>query len=280
MTIDLDGIFRVYSLRRTLDPKEKWSIWWNSSLDKCSPKGLCGLNGFCNSNGTEADCKCLPGFASVNPSSWASGCVRNFTAESCKITNGDGNTKYYSLSPLENTIWEDDSYSVLQLNSRKECEDACLQDCNCEAALYKGQQCKKQRLPLRFGRRLPSDPNVAFIKVGESISPNTEGVPTHSDNPPKKPKKELRLDILIIGVSLVVFSLMILAISGVLVYRNHVWAYKKISAKLNVELGEEAALRTFTFAELEQSLELSFSEEEAVLEEWVYDFFQTKELDK
>ncbi|KAI7981327.1 G-type lectin S-receptor-like serine/threonine-protein kinase LECRK1 [Camellia lanceoleosa] len=39
---------------------------------------------------------------------------------------------------------------------------------------------------------------------------------------------------------------------GVLMYRNHVWAYEKISAKRNVELGEEAALRTFTFAELEQ----------------------------
>ncbi|THG14760.1 hypothetical protein TEA_006804 [Camellia sinensis var. sinensis] len=169
MTIDVDGIFRVYSLRRTLDPKEKWSIWWNSSSDKCDPKGLCGFNGFCISNDTDADCRCLPGFASVNPSSWASGCVRDFTAESCKIKNGDGNTKYYKMSPLENTQWEDDSYSVLQLSSRKECEDACLQDCNCEAALYKDQQCKKQRLPLRFGRTLLSDSNVAFIKVGESF---------------------------------------------------------------------------------------------------------------
>ncbi|KAL7171377.1 hypothetical protein ACSBR2_036098 [Camellia fascicularis] len=246
MTVDVDGIFRVYSLRRTLDPKEKWSIWWNSSSDKCAPKGLCGLNGFCISNDTEADCRCVPGFASVNPSSWASGCVRNFTAESCKIKNEDGNTKYYKMSPLENTQWEDDSYSVLQLSSRKECEDACLQDCNCEAALYKDQQCKKQRLPLRFGRRLPSDSNVAFIKVGVSFS--LVDNPTHSDNPPKKPKK----DFPIIGVSLVVFSLMILAISGVLMYRNHVWAYKKISGQRNVELAEEAALRTFTFAELEQ----------------------------
>ncbi|CAL5421425.1 unnamed protein product [Camellia sinensis] len=251
MTIDVDGIFRVYSLRRTLDPKEKWSIWWNSSFDKCDPKGLCGLNGFCISNDTEAECRCLPGFVSVDPSRWAFGCVRNFIAESCKIRNGDSNTKYYKMSPLENTIWEDDSYSVLQLSSRKECEDACLQDCNCEAALFKDQQCKKQRLPLRFGRRLLSDSNVALIKVGESFSPNTEGVPTRSDNLPKKPKKELRLDILIIGVSLLVFSLMMLAISGILMHRNRV-SYKKISAERNAELGEETALRTFTFAELEQ----------------------------
>ncbi|KAI7997533.1 putative receptor protein kinase ZmPK1 [Camellia lanceoleosa] len=118
MTIDVDEIFRVYSLGRT-NPKEKWSIWWNSSTDKCDPKGLCGLNGFCISNDTEADCRCLPGFASVNPSSWASGCMRNFTVESCNFTNGDGNTKYYKMSPLENTIWDDDSYSVLQLSSSK-----------------------------------------------------------------------------------------------------------------------------------------------------------------
>ncbi|THG14750.1 G-type lectin S-receptor-like serine/threonine-protein kinase LECRK3 [Camellia sinensis] len=248
ITCDASGCVLYLSTINTLDPKEKWSIWWNSSSDKCDPKGLCGLNGFCVSNNTEADCRCLAGFAYVNPSSWSSGCVRNYTAESCKITNGDGNTKYYKMSPLENSIWEDDSYSVLQLSSRKECEDACLKDCNCEAALYKDQQCKKQRLPLRFGRRWLNDSNAAFIKVGESISPNTEGVPTHSDNPPKKPKK----DFLIIGVSLLVFSLMMLAISGVLLYRNHVWAYKKISTKRNVELGVEAALRTFIFAELEQ----------------------------
>ncbi|KAI7987779.1 G-type lectin S-receptor-like serine/threonine-protein kinase LECRK3 [Camellia lanceoleosa] len=313
MKIDVDGIFRVYS--RILDPNGKWSILWPSSDDHCHPLGLCGLNGFCVLNDNIADCKCVPGFVHVNPISWASGCLRNFTTESCKTIDGEGNSRY-NISPLENTVWDDDSYMVLQLNSRKECEDACLQDCSCEAALYKDGQCRKQRFPLRFGRRLVDDSNVALIKVGNYSSPNTKGVPTDSDH---KPKKKLRLDILIIGVSLIAIALMVLAISSVLMYRNHVWVYKKISEKGNaVELGEDAVLRTFTFKELEQVTngfneelgrgasgtvfkgfisynqkdvavkrlekllieDWSLAEEEAVLEEWVYDCFQAKELHK
>ncbi|KAL7189409.1 hypothetical protein ACSBR1_039116 [Camellia fascicularis] len=250
MKIDVDGIFRVYS--RILDPNANLSILWQSSDDNCHSPGLCGLNGFCVLNDNIADCRCIPGFVYVNPISWASGCVRNFTTESCKTIDGDGNSRY-NISPLENTVWDDDSYMVLQLNSRKECEDACLQDCSCEAALYKDGKCRKQRFPLRFGRRSVDDSNVALIKVGNYSSPNTKGVPTNSDHPPKKPKRKQRLDILIIGVSLIAIALMVLAISSVLMYRNHVWVYKKISEKGNaVELGEDAALRTFTFKELEQ----------------------------
>ena len=45
---------------------------------------------------------------------------------------------------------------------------ACLEDCNCEAALYKDGACRKQRLPLRFGRRVLIDSNIALIKFGKS----------------------------------------------------------------------------------------------------------------
>ncbi|KAA8531032.1 hypothetical protein F0562_005741 [Nyssa sinensis] len=41
-------------------------------------------------------------------------------------------------------------------------------------------------------------------------------------------------------------------VARVLIYRNHVWAYKKISENGNVELCEEVAPRLFTYAELEQ----------------------------
>ena len=82
MRIDADGIFRLYS--HNLDKNGNFSVIWSSSYDKCDPKGLCGLNGFCTINDQDADCLCLPGFTSVNLGNWSSGCERNFTAEGCK----------------------------------------------------------------------------------------------------------------------------------------------------------------------------------------------------
>ncbi|RVW78124.1 hypothetical protein CK203_049687 [Vitis vinifera] len=68
----------------------------------------------------------------------------------------------------------------------------------------------------------------------------------------KGSKQELRTDILVISVSLASFALIILAISGVLIRRNNLWAYKKISETVNVELTEDVALRSFTYMELEK----------------------------
>ncbi|GFY91268.1 receptor-like protein kinase 1 [Actinidia rufa] len=241
MKIDVDGIFRVYS--RTLDQTGNWSTKWRSTGDKCDPKGLCGVNAFCVQMDTEVDCRCLPGFEFANHGKLASGCQRNLVADSCNNTNG---VVKFTMSALENTIWEDTSYFVLELSTKEDCEDNCLQDCNCEAVLFEDGRCKKQKLPLRYGRRLQTDSQFAFIKIGNLNGPITKALPFDP------PKKEVRVEILIIGVSLVGFAFLLLALSGVLIYRNRVWTYRKIVAKGNVEFDEDVALRCFTFAELEQ----------------------------
>ncbi|XP_057495643.1 G-type lectin S-receptor-like serine/threonine-protein kinase LECRK2 [Actinidia eriantha] len=211
LKIDVDGFFRVYS--RTLDQTGNWSTKWQSTR-----------------------------FEFVNHGKWASGCQRNFVADSFNNTNG---VVKFTMSPLENTIWHT-SYFVLELNTKEDCEEDCLQDCNCEAVLFKEGQCKKQKLPLRYGRRLQTDSQVAFIKMGNMTGPITKALPFDP------PKKVVRVEILIIGVLLAGFAFLLLAISGVLIYRNRVWTYRKIVGKGNVEFDEDIALRSFTFAELEQ----------------------------
>ncbi|KAE7998285.1 hypothetical protein FH972_002844 [Carpinus fangiana] len=126
MRLDADGIFRIYS--HHLKQKGIWSIVLSSSNDVCNPKG----------------------------------CERNFIAESCKNKNGDIT---YDMQEVANTVWEDVSYSVLTMPYKDSCAQACLADCNCEAVLFKDGKCKKQRLPLRYGRRQLSDSNIALIKV-------------------------------------------------------------------------------------------------------------------
>ena len=191
-----------------------WSVIWSSSNDKCYPQDICGLNSYCIMGDQDPDCICLPGFDSVNTSLKHSDCEKNFSTESCK--NKDGITKYVLLR-LDSVLWEDNSYSILPATAPKMCEEACLEDCFCEAALFKGRECRKQKLPLRFGRRKLTDSTITFVKVGTS-KPIINGVPTF---PTKESKKQQGLNILIIGVSLIGFAFILLAISGFLVYRNH-----------------------------------------------------------
>ncbi|KAI9165217.1 hypothetical protein LWI28_009837 [Acer negundo] len=129
LRIDWDGLFRLYS--HNLDPDSSWSVLMNNKDDRCAPWGLCGLNSFCILNDQEPGCNCLPGFAPVIQGNWTSGCERNFTTQSCKNKG-----KKYSIRKEDNTIWEDVSYSVSSQTSKEECSKACLDDCNCEAALY------------------------------------------------------------------------------------------------------------------------------------------------
>ncbi|KAL6345915.1 hypothetical protein AAG906_025195 [Vitis piasezkii] len=224
LRIDPDGIFKLYS--HDLGQNGSWSILGGLQTTSVLLRVYAGPG-----------CECLPGFDFVVASNWSLGCIRNFQEEICK--SKDGSTKY-TMSTLENTWWEDASYSTLSLSTQEDCEQACLEDCNCEAALFEDGSCKKQRLPLRFGTRSLSDSNILFVKVG-SPEVSRQGS-----------KKELRTDILVISVSLASFTLIILAISGVLIHRKNLWAYKKISATGNVGLTEDVALRSFTYMELEK----------------------------
>ncbi|KAB5556380.1 hypothetical protein DKX38_007289 [Salix brachista] len=241
MKLDADGIFKLYS--QNLTQNGSWSAEWSSTNNKCSPKGLCGLNGYCVMNDEDAECNCLPGFQFVNQGNWTSGCDRNFDAGSCKDMNGSSTN---TMEELSSTDWEDVPYSVLSLTAKDDCKQACLEDCNCEAALFTdGQKCRKQRLPLRFGRRNLQSSNLAFIKVGRPIPTMGRKQPVIEKNPGTGRK------ILIISGSFVAFGLAMVAIFGIIIYRYHVLAYKRVSGNDSTGLNEVFAPRAFTYAELE-----------------------------
>ncbi|XP_027075792.2 G-type lectin S-receptor-like serine/threonine-protein kinase LECRK3 [Coffea arabica] len=244
MKIDVDGIFRLYS--HSIDQGGNWSIIWESSTDNCVPKGLCGFNAFCTKIDDLVECKCLPGFQFVNQGNWSLGCKSSFVPDSCSSTNSNVN---YTIESLEHTAWDDSTFFRLETSTREDCAKACLEDCNCEAAFFKDGHCKKQKLPLTYGRRA-DDLNVALVKVGNPAN-NNEGVIQSS--PQKNRKEEVRVYIAKIGISLAVFGVLISVVAGVYVHRNRAWGYKQILGKGNVEFVENVASRAFTFAELEQA---------------------------
>ncbi|KAH9717752.1 non-specific serine/threonine protein kinase [Citrus sinensis] len=244
MKIDSDGIFRLYSynLRRQ---NSTWQVLWESTNEKCDPLGLCGFNSFCILNDQTPDCICLPGFVPIIQGNWSSGCARNYTAESCSNK---------AIEELKNTVWEDVSYSVLSKTTEQNCQEACLKDCNCEAALYKDEECKMQRLPLRFGRRKLSDSDIAFIKVDATASSNS-GKPFSRDG-----KKAQRKDIVIISCLFVALIILILATFGIFIYRYRVRSYRIIPGNGSARYCEDIALLSFSYAELEKMTD-GFKEE-------------------
>ncbi|KAJ8769668.1 hypothetical protein K2173_005271 [Erythroxylum novogranatense] len=239
--LETDGIFRLYS--RNLSLNDGWSVEWSSITDKCRPKGLCGLNGYCLLSDREADCRCLPGFTMVDPGNWNSGCERNFSAENCR--QKDVTTKF-TMQELPNTAWEDDLYSTVSSVSKDDCKQSCLKDCNCEAAFFKNGECRKQKLPLRYGRRDMDDSNSAFIKVWMSSA----DVVDESEERWRKPGK--KDDNLIVIASCSSFVVLVLAICGIIIYRYHVGSYSRICRSDTSELYGEVVPKSFSYAELEQ----------------------------
>ncbi|OVA06898.1 Protein kinase domain [Macleaya cordata] len=251
LTIDVDGIFRLYS--HTLDRNGNWSIVWEPPYDKCQPKGLCGVNGYCTLMDQKADCLCLPGFRFIDQGEKTLGCEREANVENCESKNQEFG---YNMSTLENTEWagqEDNTYSVLTSVTNEECKDACLGDCNCEAVIYDAPQCRKQKLPFRFGKmKLDGTAKPVFVKVAKN---------TYTPETARESNKERKkyLPILIASVLFVTCAFVVLGISGFLIYRHQSLAYKKIPEQRSIGLSDEISLRSFTYDELEKATE-SFKE--------------------
>ncbi|KAI4369790.1 hypothetical protein MLD38_018194 [Melastoma candidum] len=269
--LDPDGLMRLYS--HNLTQNTNWSVVWNSTSDKCDPKGLCGLNGYCVLVNNDAECRCIPGFDFVMPGNWSAGCARNTSDSTCASIGAESG---YSMQAVDNSTWEDDSYSTMVTVDKQSCSSACLGDCNCEAALFSQGQCRKQRLPLRYGRRQVTDPTSALIKVG----PADMIVPGR--NFPQGNRKEVRKDVLIVGASLAGIGFIVMVISLFVIYRGTVWTYRKICDKIDIELGDDVAPRSFSYAQLEiitdnfkeqigrgRNVNWELPKKEAVLQDWV-----------
>ncbi|EXC19917.1 G-type lectin S-receptor-like serine/threonine-protein kinase RLK1 [Morus notabilis] len=252
ITLNLDQNGRLYLLNdtgftiRTISnagQSLEQQLEWVSTTNKCDPTGLCGLNSYCNFDGQNAHCVCLPGFDFIDQYEKSLGCVKNSSTDGCEKKNGDT----ISLEELNGTSWDESSYSVVSLDNKTACGEECLRDCNCQIALFQNQQCSKQRIPLRFGK--PTQGNsllTTFVKVKNRSSETTTIVS-------KRKNEQVRMGILIGSIVVSSFGLIALAISGALIYRFRIWSYRKIENRGHDKLLEDVALRPYTYAELEKA---------------------------
>ncbi|KAK7834799.1 g-type lectin s-receptor-like serine/threonine-protein kinase lecrk1 [Quercus suber] len=179
--------------------------------------------------------------------------------------DADGILRLYSYNLHQNefldTEWEENYFSHLLSISKEDCKAACLEDCNCEVVMFNAGECRKQKLPLRYGRRSLTDTNIAFVKVG-IITTSTS---TQIRIAQMGSEKKLRKDILIISISFVVFGIFMFVIFGTAIYRNHIYknrgrAYTRTSNNGCIGFSEDVAPQSFTYSDLE-SMTDGFKEE-------------------
>ena len=119
-------------------------------------------------------------------------------------------------------MWGDVPYFD-EIMSKENCYSSCLEDCNCDAVLFDGNSCQKQKFPLRYLRNLSN--HIAFLKVG-SI--------------PKKPRPPIASDTVVITsktameqivletLSFTVLSCVALAIFGRFIFKIRVLRYQRL----------------------------------------------------
>ncbi|KAM4092362.1 hypothetical protein ACB094_06G033600 [Castanea mollissima] len=246
-TLDADGIFRLYS--HTYDESRNYRVspLWKALENPCDVKGFCGFNSFCTLDDVQGDCRCLPGHDFVDPNRRTLGCERHFSEAGCR--GGKENAVSYNMSTMDNMVWGNTPYFFAKM-SMEECSSSCLEDCNCDAALFDGNSCQKQKFPLRYVIRDINAGSTAFLKVGlNPIKP----LPPVVSNIVIITSKIAKLQIVLLTSGFTILSCLALATFGRFILKIRVLNYKRMLRNGNLGLPEELTLRLFTYAELKRA---------------------------
>ncbi|XP_023901164.1 G-type lectin S-receptor-like serine/threonine-protein kinase LECRK1 [Quercus suber] len=248
-TLDADGIFRLYLHHFKSDNSSSMLMEWSALSDQCDVKGFCGLNSYCSGMGSKADCNCYPGFDFINTSNKFLGCYHNFSEDDCRRSKDPA--MLYNATSLANIVLRGNYPYSVEPMKKENCGQFCLEDCNCGAVSYTDSNCRKYKLPLRYGIINANESTPTFFKL--------KGI--HSTQIPELFIGSKSL-ILILSVILGTVSCLclVLAASSFFVYRQKLVRYRKLSENVNLGLAEEFTLRLFSYNELESATD-GFKEE-------------------
>eukprot|EP01018_Ginkgo_biloba_P033208 Gb_05527 [translate_table: standard] len=231
VTLDFDGVLREYEHER--DVESSWSTYGKALQDPCRVKSLCGMNGYCTLQSGETVCKCPPGFNPVDKQDAFKGCHRN-APTSCNARS--------KMEKMENTDWRGgaDYWHFLSMNE-SECQQACLDDCECVVVIFWNGNCWKKTNPLLDGRQaLDVNDRTAFVKVSDDDDATISKSCSH--------KRKSRA-LFVSGVALLgCFAVLVVAAIMVLVYRSRV---KRRSSFKDGENKFTGGLQSFTYKQIE-----------------------------
>ncbi|KAL5765052.1 hypothetical protein ACOSQ2_017646 [Xanthoceras sorbifolium] len=170
-TVNYDGVFILYSHPKNSTGNGFWSpkhtmpdnICVNIDIRSGSGSGTCGYNSICTLSAAKRPiCECPKGF-SLDPDDVYGSCKPDFM-EGCEENGLRSGGELYYVEELKNTDWIHD-YEVINFSSKEECASSCLNHSLCGAAVFRGDICRKKKLPLSYGKKDPADNAIAFIKI-------------------------------------------------------------------------------------------------------------------
>ncbi|CAI0555667.1 unnamed protein product [Linum tenue] len=206
--------------------------------------GACGLNSYCRmESGMFPRCDCPQGYVFKDPLDQSSGCVRNFAPQDCLVKEegrrDDGGDRF-DLVEMVNTDFPNGDYQILVSVSEDTCRGACLSDCLCDAALYRGGTCYKKRMPMSNGNVDLSNGGKTLFKVRRQNSTSST----------TKKKDQLLLNATVgwflLGSSIFVNIIFVLA--------SCPWRKNPLNSKVGETLDQGALssnLRRFAYKEME-----------------------------
>nr|GEU99330.1 G-type lectin S-receptor-like serine/threonine-protein kinase LECRK1 [Tanacetum cinerariifolium] len=257
-TLIPDGNF-LYSHIFTTPPSNLTDIRteWSALHDPCDVKGICGVNSYCETTASNAECHCFPGFLFSDNTTNGKflGCYRNFTDE--EACSQPGPKLLYNITALENMELGVFPYSLMNL-SKEACSKSCLDDCSCWVGLYVGGSCQKFKAPIMYAVHNKSILATVFIKIS---------IPDDQVKDAKKPvsastNQNLTVEVYrkqlvsILGITLAFLALMctVMAFAIFFFYRAHAHRYESISENIDFGLfSDHFTLRSFSLDELHKA---------------------------
>ncbi|KAH7839924.1 hypothetical protein Vadar_010377 [Vaccinium darrowii] len=249
-TLDFDGVFRGYAYATTSAGIQSWSPVGHIPENICSDlkvlfmgSGACGYNSYCTANGAATSCHCPPGFSLIDPNNEYGGCAPDFPQD-CGVDNGTSNPEDYFMTQVQDLNFPNGDYDMLgPYYNQTQCEQACMQDCNCVVAIFNGEFCWKKRLPLSNGRQ---EFALAFFKVRkDSVATSTCKKDENVFSTCKKDKNVFWLSFLFGGSGL--FNILLLGVISLTFFSRHQRKSRNTICHTSVF---EANLHVFTFEEL------------------------------
>ncbi|XP_027076889.1 G-type lectin S-receptor-like serine/threonine-protein kinase LECRK1 [Coffea eugenioides] len=241
-TLGYDGNFRLFSHSFDAEGKSNMSTEWEAIADLCDVKGFCGYNSYCSRIDGEPQCFCMPGYSFTDLNETSGGCERNFTGSKCIL--GKEDASHINMTSL-NVGCDDRPYFLAPMREKEDCNHSCLEDCDCDAAIYSEPTCSKYKLPLKYLKNTTGTvPSIAFFKLSIDISRSLNG----------DTQKQPWSTILALSLSFVTYSCIILAVFTIFIFKFRILKYRKLLFETRTTgLMKGFTLRTYTYNELKKA---------------------------
>ncbi|KAL3527989.1 hypothetical protein ACH5RR_012645 [Cinchona calisaya] len=263
--LDPDGNFRLYSHIFDKNGSTTMTVMWSALQNMCEVNGFCGVNSYCSSNiaGNGVDCFCFPGFLYFDWKKKFLGCYQNFTSDS--FCARKENSLSFNVTLLQHMKIGGYPYAVMPM-LQAECNDSCMNDCDCFAAIYASGTCSKFTPPLINAKRNENQSEIAIVKQSynnflvQSSNQSSLHHPSAEEDTPARKSKWKMIPILIPPFGILALFFTVLAVFSFLLYQRRAHEYQKLVEMENLGPKKEFTLQSFSYSELEKATE-GFKEE-------------------